>query len=75
MAALQSRQRALDDGSVRDQARRQTEVWLRRHPQALDAFAELFAGGPAVGAAVAGSSAASGSRTGGNGTRVRALRR
>jgi hypothetical protein len=69
MAALQSRQRALDDGSVRDQARQQTEGWLRRNPQALDAFAELFAGRPtgrpAGGAAIAG----------GNGARVRALRR
>jgi hypothetical protein len=65
MAALQSRQRALDDGSVRDQARQQTEGWLRRNPQALDAFAELFAGRPAGRAAIAG----------GNGARVRALRR
>lgn len=68
MAALQSRQRALDDGSVRDQARQQTEGWLRRNPQALDAFAELFAGRPAGPAGAAGVA-------GGNGARVRALRR
>ena len=68
MAALQSRQRALDDGSVRDQARQQTEGWLRRNPQALDAFAELFAGRPAEAAGAAGVA-------GGNGARVRALRR
>jgi hypothetical protein len=68
MTALQSRQRALDDGSVREQARQQTEVWLRRNPQALDGFAELFGAQPARGAT--GSSA-----TGGNGARVRALRR
>src|SRR5471032_3202844 len=44
MAALRLRQRALDDGRGRDQARRDTEVWLRRNPQALAGFAELFAG-------------------------------
>jgi hypothetical protein len=71
MAALQSRQRALDDGSVREQARHQTELWLRRNPQALDEFAELFAGTPSG----AGSTAGNGARTGGNGARVRALRR
>jgi hypothetical protein len=70
LAALQSRQRALDDGSVRDQARQQTEGWLRRNPRALDAFAELFAGQPTPGA-----TAGDGARTGGNGARVRALRR
>ena len=73
LAALQARQRALDDGSVREQARHQTEGWLRRNPQALDAFAELFAGRPA--AATASATAGSGTRTGGNGARVRALRR
>jgi hypothetical protein len=71
MAALQSRQRALDDGSVREEARRQTELWLRRNPQALDEFAELFAGMPAG----QGSTAGNGAQTGGNGARVRALRR
>jgi hypothetical protein len=69
MTALQSRQRALDDGSVREQARQQTEGWLRRNPQALDAFAELFAGRPA--SRPAGGAAASAA----NGSRVRALRR
>jgi hypothetical protein len=44
MAALRLRQRALDDGSVRAQARRDTEVWLKRNPQALAGFAELFGG-------------------------------
>jgi len=44
MAALRLRQRALDDGRVRDQARRDTEVWLKRNPQALAGFAELFGG-------------------------------
>jgi hypothetical protein len=73
MAALQSRQRALDDGSVREQARHQTELWLRRNPQALDEFAELFAGTPS--ASTAGSTAGNGARTGSNGGRVRALRR
>jgi hypothetical protein len=72
MAALQSRQRALDDGSVREQARQQTEGWLRRNPQALDTFAELFAGQPARGGAASGGT---GAKSGGNGTRVRALRR
>jgi hypothetical protein len=44
LAALRLRQRALDDGSVRAQARRDTEVWLKRNPQALAGFAELFGG-------------------------------
>jgi hypothetical protein len=72
MAALQSRQQALEDGSVRDQARQQTEGWLRRNPQALDAFAELFAGRQAGRSAGGTAGAAS---TAGNGARVRALRR
>lgn len=71
MAALQSRQRALDDGSVREQARHQTEGWLRRNPQALDAFAELFAARPGRPAATR----AAGGSSPGNGARVRALRR
>jgi hypothetical protein len=74
MAALQSRQRALDDGSVREEARHQTEGWLRRNPQALDEFAELFAAGSPRSAASA-PTAGNGARTGGNGARVRALRR
>jgi len=72
MAALQSRQHALDDGSVRDQARQQTELWLRRNPQALDGFAELFAGRTAGRSAGGTASTAS---TASNGARVRALRR
>jgi hypothetical protein len=71
MAALQSRQRALDDGSVRKQARHQTELWLRGNPQALDEFAELFTGT----ASAPGPAAGHGARTGGNGARARALRR
>ena len=74
MAALQSRQRALDDGSVRAEAQQQTEVWLRRNPRALDAFAELFAGQPGRGAAGPGATAGNGARTG-VGARGRALRR
>jgi hypothetical protein len=44
IAALRLRQRALDDGSVRARARRDTEVWLKRNPRALAGFAELFGG-------------------------------
>jgi hypothetical protein len=71
MASLQARQRALDDGSLRDQARRDTESWLRRNPQALEGFAELF-GAPARRAGTSGQDA---TRAGGNGERTRALRR
>ena len=51
--ALQARQRALDDGKVRAQVRRDTESWLRRNPQAIEGLMELFvadaAGNGAVG--------------------------
>lgn len=66
MAELKSRQSALDDGSVRQQARQHTEGWLRRNPKALDAFADLFAGPAAATTASSGA---------GNGARVRAMRR
>jgi len=42
LAALRTRQQALDDGSVRKQARRDTQSWLRRNPRALAAAAKLF---------------------------------
>jgi hypothetical protein len=71
MASLQARQRALDDGSLRDQARRDTEGWLRRNPQALEGFAELFGAPPRR----AGTSGQDATRAGGNGERTRALRR
>ena len=67
IAALRLRQRALDDGSVRDHARRDTESWLKRNPQALAGFAELFGG--------AGASAGRGAAAGGAGARMKALRR
>ena len=66
MAALRLRQRSLDDGSVREQARRDTESWLRRNPQALAGFAELFGGAR---------QSATGGRSSGTGARMRALRR
>jgi hypothetical protein len=69
ISALQTRQRALDDGKLRAQARRETESWLRRHPQALEGFMQLFA------AEAGGKQAAA---TGGRhvgGARARALRR
>jgi hypothetical protein len=43
-AALRLRQRALDDGSLREQARRDTDSWLRRNPQAVPGLSELFGG-------------------------------
>ena len=49
LAALRTRQRALDDGSLRTRARRDTENWLRRNPEALAVAAELFAGLPGRG--------------------------
>ncbi|HEY6452835.1 MAG TPA: hypothetical protein VIX87_09585 [Steroidobacteraceae bacterium] len=61
MVALRLRRRALENGSVRDRARRDTESWLRDNPQALVAFAELFgAAAPA---------------TAGGGARLKGLRR
>ncbi len=45
LAALRTRQQALDDGSVRLRARRDTESWLRRNPRAL-AAAERLLGAP-----------------------------
>lgn len=42
MQALQLRQRALEDGKLSAQARRDAESWLRRHPQALEGLSELF---------------------------------
>jgi hypothetical protein len=72
MAALQSRQRALEDGSLRDQARRDTESWLRRNPQALEDFAELFGAQPRRAGV---NSAPRPARAAGNGERVRAARR
>jgi hypothetical protein len=59
IAALRTRQRAIDDGSVRDKARRETVSWLKRNPRALAGFAELFGGEGA----------------GGAGARMKALRR
>jgi hypothetical protein len=72
MAALQSRQRALEDGSLRDQARRDTESWLRRNPQALEGYAELFGTQPRRAGVSADPRPA---RAAGNGERVRAARR
>ena len=60
LTALQTRQRALEDGSLRDRARRDTESWLRRHPQALEAIAELLRAPPQR----------HGTRPAGNGARV-----
>jgi|GEM_PF-1661845 len=69
IAALRLRQRALDDGSVRARARRDTEAWLKRNPQALAGFAELFGG--------AGKEVPMAARAGagGAGARMKALRR
>lgn len=79
IAALRVRQRALDDGSVRAQARRDTESWLKRNPRALAGFAELFAGaGAGAGPSASGSAgtvAGAGRGAGGAGARMKALRR
>jgi uncharacterized protein YhaN len=73
MAALRLRQSALEDGSVRDRARRDTESWLRRNPRALAGFTQLFVGQrPQPTGARSGEGSA---RSGGNGARLRALRR
>jgi hypothetical protein len=69
MSALQARQRALDDGKVSAQARRDTESWLRRNPRALEGLTELFAPDAAGNGAAAGDGGARG------GARARALRR
>ena len=66
--ALQARQRALDDGKVRAQVRRDTESWLRRNPQAIEGLMELFV------ADAAGNGAAAGDATRG-GARARVMRR
>ncbi len=50
-AALRLRQRALEDGSVRERARRDAQSWLRRNPQALAGFVQLFANATAQGSA------------------------
>ena len=73
IAALRVRQRALDDGSVRAQARRDTESWLKRNPRALAGFAELFAGAGA--SAGTGTGTGTGRGAGGAGARMKALRR
>jgi hypothetical protein len=70
--ALHARQRALEDGSVHEQARRDTEVWLRRHPQALEAVEQLLRVQPRRPVA---RSAGNGARAGGRGERSRAARR
>jgi hypothetical protein len=79
LAALQQRQQALGDGRVRDQARRETQSWLRQHPRALAGFADLFAvetGGAVPGNGVSGNGNRSGAARGtAGGARVRALRR
>jgi hypothetical protein len=74
MASLRLRQLALADGSVREQARREADSWLRRNPQALAGFAELF-GGAQPGRTGARARAGGDARGGGNGARMRALRR
>jgi hypothetical protein len=72
-AVLQQRQRALDDGSVREQAQRDTHSWLRRNPQALAGFAELFGAAAPPGGNERTSEV--GGRSSGAGARIRALRR
>lgn len=37
------RERALSDGSFRAQVRRETQEWLRGHPEEADAIGKLFA--------------------------------
>jgi hypothetical protein len=73
-AALRLRQRALDDGSLREQARRDADSWLRRNPQAVAGLTELFGGalpgvepssGARTGSARTGSARAGGARAGG----------
>jgi hypothetical protein len=42
---VRARERALKDGSLRNQVRRETQDWLRSHPREAGAVAELFAPG------------------------------
>jgi hypothetical protein len=43
LVELRSRERALSDGSLRAQVRRETQEWLRGHPQEAAAIGELLA--------------------------------
>ena len=73
LTELHRRQRALEDGSVQQQARRDAENWLRRNPQALDDLAAWF--GAAATAPDVRSGGKAGGRAGGGAARMRALRR
>ena len=42
LAEIRAQEQALDDGSFRDQVRKETQAWFEAHPREAQAIAELF---------------------------------